>query len=75
MSIALHPKKWWIFACEKMRKKKWNRFLLSNAFNVYMQFESLEYFVIQKLDTVLLDTNHYEYLIILTQKSCVKFLV
>ena len=30
-----HSKRWWDFACQKMRKKKKNQFLLSNAFNVY----------------------------------------
>ena len=35
MQIAWHTKRWWIFACEKTRKKKNNKFLLSNACNVY----------------------------------------
>ena len=33
--ITRHPKRWWIFACQKMKKKKQNQFLLSSAFNVY----------------------------------------
>ena len=35
MSIMWHPKRWCNFCMSEMRKKKENRFLLSNAFNVY----------------------------------------
>ena len=35
MPIAWHPKRWWNFACQEIRKSKLKRFLLSNAFNVY----------------------------------------
>ena len=37
MLIAWDPRKWWNFACEKMKKKKKEiePILLSNAFSVY----------------------------------------
>ena len=35
MLVAWHPKIGRIFACQKMRKKKWNQVLLSNAFSVH----------------------------------------
>ena len=34
MSILEHPKAGEIFACQKMRKKKQNQFLLSNVYNL-----------------------------------------
>ena len=33
MPIAGHPKKWWSFWMSEDEKKKWNVFLLINAFN------------------------------------------
>ena len=38
------PERWWNFWMKKTRKKKQNRFLLSNAFNVY-NLRLLEHFV------------------------------
>ena len=34
MAIARHPNRWWDWCVPEDEKKKWNRFLLSNAFKV-----------------------------------------
>ena len=43
-----------IFACQKMRRKKQNPFLLGNAFNVSVvdNLEAVRHFVIKSLDMV-----------------------
>ena len=35
MAIAWYPNRWWRFCVPEDRKKKLNRFLLSNTFHVY----------------------------------------
>ena len=35
MPIVRYLKRRWSFSCQKMKKTKWNRFLLSNAFTAY----------------------------------------
>ena len=47
VAAAWHPRRWWNFACPKMRKRKQNRLLLSNAFNasVVYHLKVLKHFV------------------------------
>ena len=49
MPIEWYPKRWWNFCMSEDEKKKYNRFLLSNAFNtsVVHNLEVLEHFVIE----------------------------